>query len=124
MFDFLIFLRSKLLFDRPVVAEVDTQVDRTGHPIFIRHIGAIYATEGVVKAHFEFIHTGFRCADVEPCSGSQTPIEGVGDRAALVPYAISDLRTEVEDPAASFRTEIEVHQDRELDVVQVVERHH
>jgi len=113
---------SKFLFDGPVIAEIDTQIDWAGHSIFIRHIGAIYATERVVKTYLQLIYTGFGRADIEPCSSSQSPIEGVGDSTALIPDAISDLRTEVKDPAASFRTEIEVHQDRELDVVQVVER--
>ena len=122
LYVFLIFLMSKLLFDRPVVAEIDTQIYRAGHPVFIRYIGAVDATERVVKTYLQFIDSGFGRADVQTCSGCQAPIEGVGDGAALVPDAVADLRTEVEDPPASFGTEIEVHQDRELDVVQVVER--
>ena len=111
---------SKLLFYRPVVAEVDTQVYGTGHTVFIGHIGAIDTSEGVVKTHLQLIYAGFRCADIQTCSGCQSPIEGVGDGAALVPNAITDLRAQVENPPASFCPEIEVHQDREFNVVEVM----
>ena len=41
------------------------------------------------------------------------------DTLALVPYAITDLRTEIEEPSAYIAAEIQVHQNGQFHVVQV-----
>lgn len=101
---------------------MDTEVHGTGHVVGIDDRGADNAAKGVGKAHLELIDSGFLGTNIESRSGRETPVEGFGDTLVLIPKTIPDLRAEVKDPSAYIATYIEVHQDRKLDIMEIMLR--
>ena len=99
----------------------------------ICQVGAEDTSESVVEAHFDLVGAGMRSGERDTRSGSNAPVEGlldilvlrltgtVHERAvvALVRDAITDLRTEVEEPTAFFTAEIQVHHERDLDIMEI-----
>ena len=73
---------------------------------------------GLIAAHL--LKNPVKYLYIESGACRQTPIERMINRTALIPYAIPDLRTQIEEPPAYLAAEIEVHQDRQLDVMQIV----
>ena len=76
----------------PHIGEVDAQIHRARHSIFVGYRSAVHAAEGEIIANLQLVQTCFRI-HIETRSGSQSPIERMGDGATLVFDAITDLRT-------------------------------
>ena len=105
----------------PHIGEVDAQIHRARHGIIIGYRSAVHAAEGEIIANLQLVQACFRI-HIETRSGCQSPSERRGDSAALVFDAITDLRTEIQEPTAYRATEVNIHQYRQLDIMQVIGR--